>query len=88
MKDLAEKRLPALNSYLKVSYMWQHRQVVICVLQKLMTLSDKIRYDTIVLAFMKPTPEDLTISPSNGHVKSGKPERPVPPSKSALPTMK
>ncbi|XP_064407065.1 neutrophil cytosol factor 4-like [Halichondria panicea] len=72
VKDLAEKRLPALNSYLK----------------KLMSLSDKIRYDSIVLAFTKPTPEDLTISPSNGHAKSGKPERPAPPSKPALPTIK
>ena len=47
-----------------------------------MSLPDKIRYDSIMLAFMKPTPEDLAMCPRNGAAipQSSKPERPVLPS--------
>lgn len=46
-----------------------------------MSLPDKIRYDSIMVAFMKPTPEDLAVAPSNGvSPRSSKPERPAPPS--------
>ncbi len=45
-----------------------------------MSLPDKIRYDSIMVAFIKPTPEDLATNSNGAFPRSSKPERPAPPS--------
>ena len=46
-----------------------------------MSLPDKIRYDSIVQSFTRPTPEDIQAPPPIGLIKAVAPTRPTPPSK-------
>lgn len=66
VREVTEKRLPSLNTYLL----------------SLFSLPDKIRYDSIVTAFTRPTPDDLE-QPYTGKEayknSSAKPERPPVP---------
>ena len=72
IREVTDRRLPLLNTYL----------------QGLFSLPDKIRYDTIVNAFTRPTTDDLARpyagnqaykSRANGAVKPDRPARPQPP---------
>ena len=68
VRDVADKRLPLLNEYLKVSK-WQQGDPFLphaclstlfsLLKQALFELPDKIRYDTIVHAFVRQTNEDI-----------------------------
>lgn len=78
IREVTEKRLPLLNTYL----------------QSLFSLPDKIRYDTIVTGFTRPTSDDLARpylgnqaykSRQNGAVKPDRPARPQLPNSKEKP---
>ncbi|CAI8026135.1 Neutrophil cytosol factor 4 [Geodia barretti] len=69
VREVTDKRLPQLNSYL----------------QHLISLPDNIRYDSIVKAFTRQTPQDRDNHSQASKLLSAKPARPAPPSQSHTP---